>query len=90
MQYTSLGDAADLSHLDSHARAATPPQEQMRSKKSWAQALLAFSFPYNLKRLCSVSGEGDESLSVLNGVRVLSILYVIIGHAYSFALSFSI
>ena len=44
VQYTSLGDASDLSHLDSHARAAMPPQEQMRSKKSWAQALLAFSF----------------------------------------------
>lgn len=38
----------------------------------------------NLSKLFTVKQDGDKTLEVLNGVRVLSICYVVVGHGFSF------
>ena len=45
-------------------------------------AFFSFSFKNNLKKLFEVSDKGDTDLKVLNGIRVLSICWVILGHSF--------
>ena len=50
-------------------------------KRTWALLLLSFSFSYNLKKLCKLQGaDRGKSVAVLNGVRVLSLCWIIMGH----------
>ena len=50
------------------------------------KALLGFSPTMNLAKILAVSSKGDQTLRVLNGVRVFSICYVIYGHVLSFGM----
>ena len=48
------------------------------------QVVKGFSPVHNLEKILKVSSEGDQTLRVLNGVRVLSICYVVYGHTFAF------
>ena len=54
----------------------------VQSKSAPGKFFLAFSFRRNLRKLFFSENEGDKNLSVLNGIRVLAICYVVFGHAY--------
>ncbi len=67
---------------------SVPPREvdPMDRKTSLGKLMVSFSFSYNLKRF--VKRERPESpTDVLDGVRVLSILWVVFGHSYFFPLT---
>jgi hypothetical protein len=76
VQYTKLGDINNVS------------QEEKtlieKRKNKIAMFFYCFNPILNLNKLFTVKEGGDESLAVLNGVRVLSILWVALGHAFSF------
>ena len=76
IQLTSIGNKPGTQLMQEDVDA---PLHKMKQK--WALSFLAFSFPYNMKKLCT-QAEAEENLRVLNGVRVLSMAYVVIGHSY--------
>ena len=81
VELTPLGDkrAADLVIQNSRDPRRRISLEQRKQK--WALMLLSFSFSYNLKKLCKVQGaDRGKSIAVLNGVRVLSLCWIIMGH----------
>ena len=54
------------------------------AKQKWALLLYSFNPVVNLRKLFHVKEGGDKRLAVLNGVRVLSIGWVILGHGFGF------
>lgn len=46
------------------------------------KVFFSFSFMHNIEKMFSVSDRGDENLKVINGIRVFSICWVIIGHSF--------
>ena len=54
------------------------------SKTKWALALHSFNPVVNLQKLFTVKESGDKALNVLNGVRVLSICWIILSHSFVF------
>lgn len=62
-------------------------EEKVEHKKSkWALLLYSFNPFSNLNKILTVKTNGDKTLEVLNGVRVFSMCWVIIGHAFFFSL----
>lgn len=61
------------------------------SVKEWclfSQILVSFSAYSNCKKIFKINANANE-LACLHGIRVLSLCWVILGHGYVFALSFS-
>ena len=52
-------------------------------KDKWALLCLGFSFSRNVRKIVTPGGEGDSKLKILNGIRFLSMCWVILGHSYS-------
>lgn len=73
--YTKLGNKSDEN-----------TQKVEENKTRWALALHSFNPIVNLQKLFTIKEGGDHTLDVLNGVRVLSIGWVILGHAFSFTM----
>ena len=80
--YTSIGDNRDVEVND---------DTKIEDRKT-KLALLFYSFNpiVNFQKLCTVRDDGDQRLAVLNGIRVLSIWWVIVGHTFSFVQFFPI
>ena len=78
VQYTNLGNKLPVQNGDD----TTSKVEERKTK--WALLLYSFSPINNLEKLFTVKEGGDQTLAVLNGVRVLSIGWVIVGHGFSF------
>ena len=57
-------------------------KELVRSKSLPGRALLAFSFSRNLRKMFWAPQGKNDYLSVLNGIRVLSMAYIILGHTH--------
>ena len=74
IQHTNLGDKPGMNEQQ-----VRPEQ----AKQKWALFFYAFNPVVNLQKLFHIK-EGDQRLAVLNGVRVLSIGWVIVGHGFSF------
>ena len=80
VEFTSFGDHSPLSEYE---------KEHMKIEERKSKlGLLFYSFSpaNNIKKLFTVSKKGDQSLAVLNGVRVLSIGWVVVGHSFNFIL----
>ncbi|XP_034303620.2 nose resistant to fluoxetine protein 6 [Magallana gigas] len=58
----------------------------MESENTFEKLLLSFSVYSNAKKILS-TGKTSETLTALNGIRFLSISWVVLGHTYTFALS---
>ena len=54
----------------------------LRSKSVVGKALMCFSPSRNMNKLFYAPGPPDHDLDILNGVRVISLIWVILGHAY--------
>jgi peptidoglycan/LPS O-acetylase OafA/YrhL len=76
VEYTSLGDKRNYEN-------DLPAKIEDRKTKV-ALFLYSFNPIFNLNKLVTVKEGGDQRLAVLNGVRVLSIWWVIVGHGFSF------
>ena len=57
-----------------------------KRKEKWALFFLSFAFFYNVRKLCTVGAGDGGNISVLNGVRVLSMCWVVLGHAFIFTI----
>eukprot|EP01022_Parablepharisma_sp_SALTPOND_P016656 TRINITY_DN2493_c0_g1_i2.p1 TRINITY_DN2493_c0_g1~~TRINITY_DN2493_c0_g1_i2.p1 ORF type:complete len:802 (-),score=22.91 TRINITY_DN2493_c0_g1_i2:64-2469(-) len=56
----------------------------------WKRILICFVLQRNLKSLLSSENRFDHKLDVFNGIRVLSIMWVVLGHVFALALMESI
>ena len=54
----------------------------VQSKSAPGRALLAFSFSRNLRKMFWTPQRDDDYLSVFNGIRVISMAYIIFGHTH--------
>jgi len=78
---TAIGAAAGISHW----KPTYKPQDKEEKDDTadlnrWQLALLSFSLPRNAGRILSVK-ESRGNISCLHGIRVLSMAWVILGHA---------
>ena len=80
VEFTSFGDR---SRFTEDERQLLKVEDR---KSKLGLALYSFSPINNVKKLFTVNKKGDQSLAVLNGVRVLSIGWVVVGHSFNFAL----
>jgi len=55
----------------------------INSIKGFSKAFIAFSPYHNFIKLVLSNGAGNENLKLLDGLRVLSTLFVILGHSFS-------
>lgn len=78
VQYTNFGNIP----LDPSLNPTEVNTEDKKSK--FALFFYSFNPIINLQKLVTVKEGGDQTLTVLNGVRVISICWVIIGHAFTF------
>ena len=78
IQYTNLGNKPGVDGQQER------PEE---AKQKWALFFYAFNPVVNIQKLLFVKEGGDQRLAVLNGVRVLSIGWVILGHGFGFVFS---
>ena len=69
--------------VDSSAQPPAPNTRLHRDEPLWRRVLDAFSLQANVSHLLS-SSEHSGSLAALNGVRVLSMMLVLLGHAVLF------
>ena len=60
------------------------PTEKIEERKTKLGLLFySFSFKNNLQKLFEVSDRGDANLKILNGIRVLSICWITVGHTFT-------
>jgi len=59
-----------------------PTMKLEERKTKLGLLFFSFSFKNNLQKLFEVSDRGDSNLKILNGIRVFSICWVVIGHAF--------
>mmetsp|Transcript_2685 Transcript_2685/g.3142 ORF Transcript_2685/g.3142 Transcript_2685/m.3142 type:complete len:565 (+) Transcript_2685:330-2024(+) len=59
-----------------------PNEKPDKRLNSLGLALFSFSFKNNLSKLFEVSEKGDQDLRILNGIRVISICWVVLGHTF--------
>lgn len=57
---------------------------------AWEQFLLAFALNRNLAKLLNTNPGGDRGIECLNGIRVLSMSWVILGHAFFFPMEMGV
>ena len=77
MTYTNIGNK---SYLENGVGSNSKIEDR---KTRWALAFYSFNPIVNLEKLFTVKQGGDQSLAVFNGVRVLSICWVVVGHGFS-------
>lgn len=59
-----------------------PPKDIAQTKNMIGKTFISFSPARNMRKLFYSPFDSTDNLKVLNGVRVLSMLYVVLGHAY--------
>ena len=82
-----LGIVVEFTSFADKSRFTEDERQELKvedRKSKLGLALYSFSPINNIKKLFTVSKRGDQSLAVLNGVRVLSIGWIVIGHSFSF------
>ena len=95
VQYTSLFQRSD------HVRMGLPEpkneqerrqlerqidEELVESKTTLGRVFLSFAATRNLNKLINGRSEADSNLKVLHGVRMLTMMWMILGHAFIFAM----
>lgn len=60
-----------------------PKEERQGTESVLTRAFLSFSLPSNTKKILGVE-DASDSVTCLHGIRVLSILWVIVGHTFFF------
>jgi hypothetical protein len=79
VQYTNIGNKRYILNGENE------PENIEDKKTRLTLFFYSWSPIVNFKKLVTVKQGGDQRLSVLNGVRVLSIGWVIVGHGFGFA-----
>ena len=82
-----LGIVVEFTSFADKSRFTEDERQELKvedRKSKLGLVLYSFSPINNVKKLFTVSKRGDQSLAVLNGVRVLSIGWIVIGHSFSF------
>lgn len=79
ISYTNIGD---IPQFEADTEETTKIEQR---KTKWALSLYSFNPFSNLLKILTVKEGGDKTLAVLNGVRVLSMGWVIVGHGFVFA-----
>ena len=79
----------EFTSLWNHERITVNDQEKLKIedyKTKCGLFFYSFSPVNNIKKLFTINKSGDQSLTVLNGIRVISMCWVIIGHSFNFIL----
>jgi hypothetical protein len=78
VQYSKIGNKPTVQNGNNEN------QKIEEKKNRCAMFFISWSPIINLQKLLYIKEGGDQSLAVLNGVRVLSICWVIVGHGFAY------
>ena len=77
-----IGFIIQMTNIGNKPGVENPSEKPEEIKQKWALFFCAFNPIMNLQKLFHVKEGGDQTLAAFHGVRVLSIGWVVLGHAY--------
>lgn len=78
-----------LDNNDDHDRLVIVNVTSQSNKSIFLSMVHSFSAKRNLSKLFDVSSTSENQLLCLNGIRFLSIAWVLLGHTYEFIIPFT-
>lgn len=80
------GLRSDSELLDSEQRDQMDHIRRAKPVTCWEKFIDSFNVPKNVEKLIYGRSDGDKNLELLNGIRVLSITWVVWGHSFFYQL----
>lgn len=82
VEYTNLFEASPKPENYEELNDGAKDKELLKSKSKIGKVFLSFSFSRNMRKLFWTPQKDDDYLTVLNGIRVISMAYIIFGHCH--------